>query len=72
MRKGKRREWKRSGRLNRHHIKNKCKGGGNEPENIILLDTERHKAFHFLFGNMSFVEAAMLLLRVDALKKATG
>lgn len=68
----KHRDWKRSRRLNRHHIKNKCKGGGNGPENIILLDTERHKAFHFLFGNMSFTEVAELLLRVDSLKKAMG
>jgi len=68
----KKRTWKRSGRLNKHHIKNKCRGGGNEPENIILLDTERHKAFHFLFGNMSFAEAAQLLLRVNTLKRAMG
>ena len=61
--------WQRSHRKNKHHIKNKCRGGQDDPQNIILLDTERHKAYHFLFGNLDFLEAASLLKRAQSLKQ---
>lgn len=60
--------WHRSGKFNKHHIVNRCKNGQNTPENIIILDTERHKAFHFLFGNMNFLEAAQLLIKAYNIK----
>lgn len=66
----KKHRWKRSGKRNKHHIVNKCRNGLNIPENIILLDTERHKAFHLLFGNMDFLEAANLLTRAYRIKQA--
>lgn len=68
MARHKNKQWKRSGRKNRHHIKNKCRGGTNDPKNIILLDTEKHKAFHFLFGNMDFLQAAALLQKAHSIK----
>lgn len=66
----KKHRWERSKRLNKHHIKNKCKGGDSSPSNLIRLDTERHKAFHFLFGNMDFLEAANLLTRAYQIKNS--
>ena len=48
-----------------HHIKNRCMGGQKTPDNEIMLWQYRHECWHFLFGNMSFQEAAELLLRAD-------
>jgi len=67
-REGKPTEWKRSGKKNRHHIVNKCRGGTWTPENILIMDTRRHAAWHFLFQNMSFEEVANLLLRTIQMK----
>lgn len=61
-------EWQRSGKFNRHHIKNKCRGGTWATENILIMDTRRHAAWHFLFQNMSFREVAALLLRTSEMK----
>lgn len=66
----KNRRWYRSGRFNKHHIINKCRNGQNTPENIILLDTERHRAFHLLFGNMDFLEVANLLIKAYHIKQS--
>ena len=61
-------KWFRSRKFNRHHIKNKCKGGKATKQNLLIMDTERHKAWHFLFQNMSFTEVAALLTRTALLK----
>lgn len=47
---------KRNGRKkhlhqNRHHLLNKCRGGGSSMENILWLDVEKHAAWHKLFKN---------------------
>jgi len=70
MSKQKSKRWKRSGRIIRHHIKNRCKGGGNSIHNLLQFDSEREKAWHFLFKNMSFTEVAELLLRTVRAKNA--
>jgi len=62
------RGWKRSGKFNRHHIKNKCHGGSMSRTNILIMDTARHAAWHFLFQNMSFREVAELLIRTCEMK----
>jgi len=59
----------RSGWQNRHHILAKCRGGKNVDRNIIHLDANRHAAFHLLFGNRTFREAAALLIRVSNIKE---
>jgi len=59
----------RSGRQNKHHIKAKSRGGTYASFNLILLDENRHAAFHLLFGNRDFQEAAQVLLRADRMKK---
>jgi len=69
MSKNKCKNWKRSGRFVNHHIKNRCHGGKSTPSNLLKLDSERERAWHFIFKNLSFVEAAELLLRTDKMKK---
>ena len=65
---GKRTYLERSGWFNRHHIKARSRGGNDYIGNLLLLDDMRHAAFHLLFGNMTFTEAAALLLRADKIK----
>lgn len=61
--------WQRSGKTNRHHIINKCRGGTWALENILVLDTEVHAAWHFLWQNMTIREVADWLIFVDEQKK---
>ena len=63
-------EWKRCGRKNRHHLKNKSQGGQTVMSNLIMLDEERHKAWHFLFKNLSLKEVILLLQRLDKIKSS--
>jgi hypothetical protein len=62
--------WQRSNRKNRHHLKNRVYGGSDLPNNILSLDTERHKAWHFLFGNLDLQGAIRLLIRLKRMKEA--
>jgi len=59
----------RRGRKNRHHILAKSRRGSMRPCNLILLDENRHAAFHLLFGNRTFEEAAAVLIRAAEMKK---
>jgi len=56
-------KWKRSRKFVRHHITNRINGGKGTKENLLRFDSEREKAWHFLFKNKSFEEVAELLLR---------
>lgn len=58
----------RAGWRNRHHMRNKCRGGSCKPENILMLDERRHAAWHLLFKNMDFSEVAHLLMRCHYMK----
>jgi len=62
--------WKRARKRNRHHIKNRCKKGTRAKANIIMMDRNRHAAWHFLFRNLSFVQVAEILLRAEKMKNA--
>lgn len=64
--------WQRSGVIIKHHILNRCRGGSNKEHNLLSFDSEREKAWHFLFQNLSFKEAAELLLRCDRAKRASA
>jgi hypothetical protein len=67
---GKKRSFlKRKGRKNRHHILAKERGGRRTDDNLILLDENRHAAFHLLFKNRTFREAAYVLLRAAEIKE---
>ena len=63
------RTWKRSGKIIKHHIVNRCRGGKSTPDNLLRFDSERERAWHFLFGNQSFEEVAELLLRCQRAKR---
>ena len=54
----------------RHHVRNRCRGGKTTPSNIIELTAKRHQMWHILFQNMSFLEAAALLIRADSILKS--
>lgn len=65
-------KWRRARKFNRHHIINRCKGGNNSQQNILKFDIERHKAWHFLFGNMDFIQVAKLLTRTYQAKQGAA
>lgn len=62
-------KWKRSGKMVKHHITNRVNGGKSTPENLLVFDREREKAWHFLFKNKDFEEVAELLLRCSRMKR---
>ena len=62
----------RSGRRNKHHILAKKRGGVKKPDNLILLDENRHAAFHLVFKNRTFLEAAKVLVRTHNFKNGTN
>lgn len=53
---------------NYHHLRNRCKGGTNATHNLLLIDIERHKAWHALFRNLDLSEAIDLLIRLEKAK----
>ena len=63
--------WKRSGKMVKHHITNRCHRGKSEPSNLLRFDSERERAWHFLFKNLSFEEVAELLLKTCQMKGRT-
>ena len=67
-----RKKSRRKKKLTRHHIKNTVRKGTNDPENIILLKSERHEAWHTIFHNLDFLEAAALLIRANRMLKRRG
>ena len=56
-------EWERARKFNKHHDLGRKRGGNKQPNNILKLDINRHRAYHFLFGNRTLLEAAALLKR---------
>ncbi len=59
---------KRSKVFVNHHITNRRYGGKNTKSNLIRLEENREKAWHFLFHNLSFEEVAELLTRTCQMK----
>jgi hypothetical protein len=59
----------RSGRRNKHHILPKSRRGIKTEDNLILLDENRHAAFHLLFSNRTLREAAAVLIRAAEMKE---
>ncbi len=57
---------------NLHHLVNKRYGGADTRQNLLLIDIERHQAWHKLFGNMNAKEALRLLARVVRAKANHG
>ena len=53
----------------RHHLKNKCDGGSNSKNNLLLIHTDRHKNWHKVFNNADLDTVIRLLLRLRRAKK---
>lgn len=70
MRKPNRRAYQRrmDGR-NRHHIIPRARGGLSTRNNLLLIDIEKHEAWHKLFGLHTIQEAIAILERIDRAKK---
>ena len=62
---------RRKKKLTKHHIVNKIDKLSHEPRKIIMLRNEKHQCWHAIFKNLTFLEAARLLIRADNLKKGT-
>jgi len=62
-------DWKRARKLNYHHVRPRHRGGKSFESNLIRLDINRHKAYHLLFKDRTFTEAAHLLLKADRIIK---
>lgn len=60
---------RRAGRTNKHHILPKARGGISIESNLVLMDEERHNAYHLLFGLLTFDEAARVLIRISRMKR---
>ncbi|MBP3732113.1 MAG: HNH endonuclease [Bacilli bacterium] len=66
---------KLEGYYERHHIVPRCVGGGDEPENLVLLTFREHVLCHIILTrlyprNLHILLAANILLRID--KKDTN
>jgi len=55
-------------KINKHHLKPKEKGGQKIQSNLLLIDMERHCAWHKLWGNRTLEEIIALLQRLKAIK----
>ena len=67
--KRKNKEWQLRGSKNRHHDLARSRGGTFAPRNIYHWDISSHNAFHFLFGNMTLLEASEWLKTIDKQKE---
>jgi hypothetical protein len=69
----KQRKPRRRYRMNRHHfLLAKSRGGGMSLNNLLLIDIEKHEAWHRIFKNASAEEVLDLLTRVVRAKKHQG
>lgn len=48
-------------KYNRHHRRCRTNGGSDHEENISIVEEDKHKAFHCLFGTCHPVEIARIL-----------
>jgi len=57
-------------KMNKHHLRPKSRGGSKVQSNLILIDMERHNAWHILWGNRTLDEIIELLIRLREIKKS--
>jgi len=62
----------RKGRNCHHFLYPKSRGGDNSLSNLLLIDIEKHEAWHRLFKNATADEVLSLLERVVRAKKHQG
>ena len=65
FRKQNKREKKRRQWFTRHHNLARARNGNYSEWNIYHLTASHHEAYHKLFGNRTFEEAAKVLLRMQ-------
>lgn len=70
MGKKKKHKMKRYRNRNRHHLVPKSRGGSAAPSNLLLIDIDRHRVWHKLFGNLTLEEVIRLLQRLQKCKAA--
>ena len=56
-------------KMNRHHLVNKCHGGGSDMHNILWIYITKHKTWHELFFNLNLDQIIELLIRVKSAKE---
>ena len=61
------RRWKRY--RNYHHLVPRCRGGSDEPSNLLLIKADRHDLWHRIFGVRTLDEVIKLLLRLKRMKE---
>jgi hypothetical protein len=66
LKKGKR--MKKFKNRNYHHLIPQSRGGIYAINNLLLIDIERHKIWHKLFGNRTLGEVIQLLIRLERMK----
>jgi hypothetical protein len=54
----------------RHHLRNKSRGGQSIQSNILILDEDRHRAWHILFKNLDLDQVIALLERTRQAKRS--
>ena len=70
MAKKKKHKMKRHRGRDRHHLVNRVNGGNRHPSNLLLINIERHHAWHKLFRNLNLDQVIELLIRTRAAKNA--
>ena len=64
-----RRKTGRMGVTDRHHIVNRSHHGDSSRHNLLTMDINRHRAWHLLFGNASFLDVIYILIRCLRMKQ---
>ena len=62
--------YQRAGKYHHHHNLAKSFGGKWTEDNIFVWDINAHKAFHFLFGRRTLLEAAEWLIYIHQMNEA--
>ena len=59
----------KTGRNRHHFLQPKSRGGNNSLNNLLLIDIEKHEAWHKIFKNATAQEVLDLLTRVVRAKQ---
>gem|GEM_PF-2055295 len=54
---------------NKHHLTPKSRGGRATPNNLLLIEIEKHACWHKIFGLRTLREVIQLLERLDKIKQ---
>lgn len=61
--------WQRTGVTNHHHLRPRSRGGDSLDSNLLLIDTGKHDAWHFIFGNLTLDEIIKILIMLRMVKE---